>query len=168
MKTRKILIGVLLFLLTGVIFIACFMFFMFHSWDNNMEKGKQIMSSLTDDELAHWINDAVKLHSIDSLRAIGIGALFENDPLFKDNYVKLDIIRIDVNDNEVRYVWMGGFDHTYLTFTISNQEVEHVVARYNDYASQKLFPELKRVVFSENYSEKMKFVGNTVLKNHNK
>jgi hypothetical protein len=36
--------------------------------NNNMKVGKKFMENLTDEQLHYWINDAVSLHSVDSLR----------------------------------------------------------------------------------------------------
>ena len=53
---------------------------------------------------------------------------------------QLGIIRIDILQYQVRYVWMGGMDHTELEIDRLEDGSFRFIAHYNDYESEVIWP----------------------------
>src|SRR5947208_3652131 len=76
-----------------------------------MAVGAKYMKSLTDSDIPPWIERTKHLlsewtPSLNPVGAYGLGG----KPVPAD-LQKLGIIRIDILQDQVRYVWMGGMDH---------------------------------------------------------
>jgi hypothetical protein len=112
----------------------------------SMMKGQKIIENMDKNQLMYFVTDAKKLLFQDSLKRRGIGAQSAAKKNLKDEYKKFGIVRIDVLDSSVCYVWMGGFDHTYLSIGFHNDTVKRITARYNDYTGQDLYPVCGKVV----------------------
>jgi hypothetical protein len=130
----------------------------FRVWQSNMEKGKKLIENMDKSQLVYFINDAKSLLSQDSLKHKGINAIKN----LNEDYRKKGIIRIDVLDSSVAYVWMGGMDHTALIMRFHKDSIKHIHAIYNDYTRQDLFPILGKVQCD---LKKTKIKGNKLLSN---
>lgn len=167
MKLHKVIKKIFKYSVIVIILIIILQFghciFRIFHFKSSMKVGRDFMENLNDDELAYWAKDALKLYSIDSLRSERIGAIRIVRDEIDEKYRKCGIIRIDVNTNSVSYVWMGGVDHTSLHFEISSDSIESIIAVYNDYTRQKLYPVLEKVNFDYPNSKKRKLKGNKIL-----
>jgi len=112
----------------------------FGIWRHQMATGASYMKSLRDSDVPPWI-ERTKIFlgewkpGSDPVGAYGLGG----KPVPAD-LQQLGIIRIDILERQVRYVWMGGMDHTEL-------EVDHLsdgrfrfIAHYNDTQSEVIWP----------------------------
>lgn len=61
------------------------------------------------------------------------------DPIPKE-LKYLGILRVDIQENSVDYMWLGGMDHTYLTVAKDEQGQYVFTAGYNDYNSKVIWP----------------------------
>ena len=164
LKILKVAFQYLGILAIIVIFLyLCYSIYTIFTLDKGVKIGIKFMENLNDEDLLYWANDALELHSVDSLKSKGIGAIRKVKDEIDDRYSEHGIIRIDVNEHSVNYVWMGGFDHTSLHFEISNDSIESVTAVYNNYARQQFYPELEEIKFDKNYSKKNRLAGNKIL-----
>ena len=106
-----------------------------------MSAGTHYMNSLTPADIQAWIE---RTKTILQQRTPGksIGA-YGNDADSKpipDDLKKLKILRIDVAENRVDYVWLGGIDHTILEVDRKPDGTYQVIAGYDDYDSKVLWP----------------------------
>ncbi|KMQ50095.1 hypothetical protein CHISP_2955 [Chitinispirillum alkaliphilum] len=131
------------------------------TFGSSMKTGQKIFENMSQNELIYFKNEALHLHSIDSLRMKGVRALFGKE--LKEEYREKGIKRIDVRDSIVSFIWMGGFDHTALTFLIQKNSVTKVTAIYNDYTTQILYPVLGNVKFAKEFPGMENITGNRVL-----
>jgi hypothetical protein len=105
-----------------------------------MAAGRMYMDSLTEKDIPVWIDRTEKLLSeyqpgIGPMGVYGSGA----KPIPSD-LSKLKIMRIDITENEVSYVWMGGLDHTELEVHRIKDGSFKFVALYNDAKSKVIWP----------------------------
>lgn len=106
-------IPLVLYVLRPLAFIVLFCF----ALSAQMDKGRRFMDSMTAEDFARWgSRTAVLLDSRqpnqDALGVYGTGGL----PMPED-LKALGILRIDVDQNRVDYVWAGGMDRTCLEVT---------------------------------------------------
>jgi hypothetical protein len=97
--------------------------------------GRKYMDSLTEADIQTWIDRTkVYLTEYDPTRAgfsgngYGIGYA---KPVPAD-LERIKILRIDILQDSVKYVWLGGLDHTWLVVTRLSNTNFKVVARYSD------------------------------------
>ena len=112
----------------------------FSVWRHQMATGATYMKSLKDSDVPPWIERTTRLlaewsPSLHPVGAYGLGG----KPVPAD-LQQLGIIRVDILQDQVRYVWMGGMDHTELEVDRLADGTFRFVAHYNDYKSEVIWP----------------------------
>ncbi len=140
MTIKPILIGITVLALAAV--AAYFLFpigYLFYHMSAQMRAGQSCMDSITEHDVPMWIERTEEyLSDIDpnSGRDVNIGEIHAI-PLDLKN---LGILRIDVNQDFVRYVWAGGLDHTFLEVLKTEQGDYRFTANYDDESSKVIWP----------------------------
>src|SRR5262249_14708122 len=106
-----------------------------------MAVGAKYMKSLKDSDIPPWIERSKQLLSewTPDLRPIGAYGL--GGKAVQTDLQKLGIIRIDILQDQVRYVWMGGMDHTELEVDRLGDGTFRFIAHYNDDRSEVIWPQ---------------------------
>lgn len=105
-----------------------------------MATGRVYMDSLTRDDVHAWIGRTKQILS-ESPNTYAIGVYGSGGKPIPPDLDKLGIIRIDIVDkDEVRYVWMGGLDHTELEVHRLEDGSFKLIAHYNDERSKVIWP----------------------------
>jgi hypothetical protein len=104
--------------------------------------GRSYMDSLTERDFQAWTDRTRKLLSeyesgTDPIGVYGTGA--DAKPIPAD-LLQLKIIRIDMSEDTVSYVWMGGFVHTELRVHRLEDGSFKFVAHYNDEQTKVIWP----------------------------
>ena len=113
---------------------------LFGGMRHQMATGAAYMKSLKDSDVPPWIERTKRLlaewsPSLDPIGAYGLGG----KPVPAD-LQQLGIIRIDILQDQVRYVWMGGMDHTELEVDRLPDGSFRFIAHYNDAQSKVIWP----------------------------
>src|SRR5437016_4922432 len=112
----------------------------FKVWRHQTTTGATYMKSLKESDAPPWINRTKRLvaewnPSLHPIGAYGLGG----KPTPAD-LQQLGIIRIDILQDQVRYVWMGGMDHTELEVDRLPDGSFRFIAHYNDAQSKVIWP----------------------------
>ena len=99
-----------------------------------MDTAKKYMDSLTDKDIQAWIQRSQKYFT-ESPTNFELGLA----PVSPD-LQKLGITGIEVNANEVDYVWFGGMDNTALDVVRVGKDDFQVVAQYTPYTNKVIWP----------------------------
>jgi hypothetical protein len=107
---------------------------------HQMATGASYMKSLKDSDVPPWIERTKKFLSewkpgSDPMGAYGLGG----KPVPAD-LQQLGVIRIDILKDQVRFVWMGGMDHTELEVDQLSDGHFRFIAHYNDAQSEVIWP----------------------------
>jgi hypothetical protein len=113
---------------------------LFGGMRHQMATGASYMKSLKESDVSPWIERTKRLLAewrpgSDPVGAYGLGG----KPIPAD-LQHLGIIRIDILQDQVRYVWMGGMDHTELEVDRLADGTFRFIAHYNDYRSEVIWP----------------------------
>ncbi len=105
-----------------------------------MAIGAIYMKSLKDSDVLPWIERTKRLlsewnPSLHPIGAYGLGA----KPI-PAGLQQIGVIRIDILEDQVRYVWMGGMDHTELEVDRLPDGNFRFIAHYNDDKSEVIWP----------------------------
>jgi len=111
----------------------------FHDFRQQMHAGQKYMDSLTEEDFQVWADRTQKYLSEFDLKADVIGAK-PVPPKLK----QLKILRIDEGSNWVRYMWMGGFDHTGLEVERMADGSFRFTAGYNDQSNRVIWPKVSK------------------------
>jgi hypothetical protein len=111
---------------------------MFGYFKVQMTAGQKYMDSITDKDVPVWIERTRELLSEYEPGTRQIGAYDSNS--IPPDLKKLKIIRIDIGEDYVGYVWMGGLDHTELIVHHLTDGSFQFLARYNDARSRVIWP----------------------------
>jgi len=110
-------------------------------WRDQMAAGAEYMKSLDESDVPQWIERTERFlaERDPSVHPIGVygGVRGKTIPF---NLLRLRIIRIDIFEDNVRYVWMGGMDHTNLEVRRLADGRFTLIAHYNDYKSEVIWP----------------------------
>jgi hypothetical protein len=98
------------------------------------------MKSLTEADIMQWISRTEKLLTEYQPGGHPIGVYGDGAKPIPPDLERLKIIRIDVLEDQVGYVWMGGMDHTELIVRRSPDGAFTLIARYNDARSEVIWP----------------------------
>jgi hypothetical protein len=98
------------------------------------------MDSLTEGDVQVWIARTKKLLSEFEPGTGPIGVYGYGAKPIPADLQKLKIIRIDISEDQVRYVWMGGLDHTELEVHRMKDGSFKLIAHYNDERSKVIWP----------------------------
>jgi hypothetical protein len=124
-----------------VIFPVIAMIVLFHSMDVQMSAGRHYMDSLKPDDIQIWIERSKKLQKGATLGSNSIGTYgFGSDTPVPEDLKKLKILRIDVFEDTVSYVWCGGMDHCELIVEKLSDGTYQVTAQYDDEHRRVLWP----------------------------
>ena len=106
-----------------------------------MTVGAKYMKSLKDNDIPPWIERTKRFLAERNPAADGIGVYdsLSSKPIPPD-LQQLKLIRIDIFEDRVLYVWMGGMDHTYLEARRLPDGSFTFVAHYSDYESEVIWP----------------------------
>ena len=130
MKQKRAIIGVLIIVACSVVLVVLLLSpvcgFMCPAL-RQMKEGRKYMDSLTDAEVQQWVDRTKTYLAAYDPKAVPIGSTSVPSDL-----QKLRILRIDVLANEVRYVWMGGYDHTFLAVGRADDGTFALTANYDD------------------------------------
>ncbi|HEY2711228.1 MAG TPA: hypothetical protein VGI60_01840 [Chthoniobacterales bacterium] len=113
----------------------------FKVWHGQMATGATYMKSLKEDDLPPWTERTKQFltewtpGSLDVVGAYGMGG----KPIPADLH-RLGIVRVDILEDQVRYVWMGGMDHTELEVDRLPDGSFRFIAHYNDEESEVIWP----------------------------
>lgn len=105
-----------------------------------MRVGEVYMDSLTEKDVQKWIERTSALLSKYKPGTDSIGTYGSRDKPIPPDLMELKIIRIDVDENRVSYVWLGGLDHTELVVQRMSDGSFTFTAHYNDISSRKIWP----------------------------
>ncbi len=133
------LIGVTILALAGVAYYLSPIGYLFYYMSAQMKAGQSCMDSITEHDIPIWIDRTDKyLSDIDpnSGRNSNIGEIHLIPPDLKE----LGILRIDVQQDYVRYVWVGGLDHTFLEVLKTERGDYRFTANYDDESSKVIWP----------------------------
>ncbi len=106
----------------------------------DMAVGREYMDSLTGTDIQVWIERTKKLLSEYEPGAEPIGVYVVGAKPIPPDLSELRIIRIDMSGNWVRYLWVGGIDHTELEVRRITNDCFIVVAHYDDEKSRVIWP----------------------------
>jgi hypothetical protein len=112
----------------------------FRIWRAQMDTGSTYMKSLTEEDIRQWIARTEKYLAEYQPGTHSIGVYGLGGKPVPTDLQELKIIRIDILQDQVRYVWMGGMDHTELEVDRLPDGSFRLVAHYNDYKSQVIWP----------------------------
>ena len=114
----------------------------FQYFHAQMAAGRSYMDSLTEKDFQVWIDRTKQLLSEyePGTRTISVyGEGTDAKPIPTD-LLRLKIIRIDLSEDNVSYVWLGGLDHTELRVQRLKDGSFKFVAQYNDYQTKVIWP----------------------------
>jgi hypothetical protein len=114
----------------------------FQYFHTQMAAGRVYMDSLTEKDFQVWTDRTKKLLSeyepgTGPIGVYGSGADAKRIPA---DLSQLKIIRIDMSEDYVSYVWLGGLDHTELQVHRMKDGSFEFVAQYNDVKSKVIWP----------------------------
>ncbi len=112
----------------------------FGVWRHQMALGGRYMKSLKDSDLPPWIERTQRLLAEWNPGSHSVGAYGLGTKPVPAELQQLGIIRIDILQDQVRYVWMGGMDHTALEVDRLADGSFKFIAHYNDYKSEVIWP----------------------------
>jgi len=112
----------------------------FRPWVQQMRAGAAYMKSLKDSDMPPWIERTKRLLAEWHPRLRPIGAYGLGGKPIPPDLQQLKIIRVDILQDQVRYVWMGGMDHTELEVDRLPDGGFRFVAHYNEYKSEVIWP----------------------------
>ena|SRR5580692_6473720 len=110
------------------------------SFDHDMEKqmkiGQKYMDSLTDKDIQVWIQRTQKYLKDDP----ATNTIYWDTEPVPPELEQLKIEGIDIESNEVDYVWVGGMDHTILYVERLTNGSFQLTAEYNNYSNRVIWP----------------------------
>ena len=134
-----VVIGLLIIAMSGV-GIYIYSGGPFAIWKRQMAAGSAYMKSLKESDMPPWIERSRHLLAEYRPNMHPIGVYGLHDKPVPTDLARLKIARIDIFENKVCYVWMGGMDHTYLEARRLPNGAFTFVAHYNDYQSEVIWP----------------------------
>jgi hypothetical protein len=143
MFTRVILI-VLALLVSAIVGIGVWFWFYtdgaFRLWRKQMAIGATYMKSLKDSDAPAWIDRSKHLLSEWNPSLYPVGVYGSGSKPIPADLQRLGIVRIDILQDRVDYVWMGGMDHTDLEVDRLPGGTFQFIANYDDYKSEVIWP----------------------------
>jgi hypothetical protein len=137
-----LILAVVLVTLLVTLFVAPRWFGPFRLWHAQMQAGAAYMKSLQESDMPTWIDRSTRLLA-EYRRDVGpVGVYYgvtSGKPI-PPELQRLKIIRIDIFEDRICYVWMGGMDHTYLEARRLPDGSFRLIAHYNDAQSEIIWP----------------------------
>jgi hypothetical protein len=136
-----ILIGAVTLLWRPVIVPVIVVIGFSHAMDVQKSAGRECMDSLKPGDFQAWIERSQKLQrntppGSNSVGTYGAGS----DTPIPEDLKKLKILRIDILNDTVSYVWCGGFDHCEMIVEKLSDGTYQVTAQYSDGDSRVIWP----------------------------
>ena len=130
MRRKNIIVIAGVVLLLVVAFAGLF-YATFGDMISRMRAGRRYMESLSQGDCSEWIGRTMaflKSHPVTNDHDV----VWLYAPDVPEELKKLKIQRVDVLKDEVRYVWVGGLDHTLLSVHRTGQGFFEFYAQYDD------------------------------------
>jgi hypothetical protein len=103
-----------------------------------MQIGRTYIDSIDEQKCYEWIERTRGLISKYGPAGSPIELV---DSSLPDDLKAIGLVRVDIEEDGVRYVWMGGMDHTNLYVRKNNSNEFEIFANYDDATSEsKLWP----------------------------
>src|SRR2546423_4989963 len=114
----------------------------FAIWKRQMAAGRTYMKSLRESDLPLWIERSEHLLAEyrPDVPPVGVYDGVTHGKPIPPDLARLKIVRVDIFEDRVCYVWMGGMDHTYLEARRLTRGGFTLIAHYNDYESEVVWP----------------------------
>jgi hypothetical protein len=114
----------------------------FAMWKRQMVAGRTYMKSLRESDMPPWIERSKHLLAEyrPDVGPVGVYDDVTHGKPIPSDLARLKIVRVDIFQDAVCYVWMGGMDHTYLEARRLKDGSITLVAHYNDYESEVIWP----------------------------
>ena len=137
---KKVIIVIASVVLLLVFAGAALFYATFGGMISQMRAGKRCMDSLSEADRGEWIDRTVALldaHPVTNDH----DSVWIHGPDVPEDLRELKIRRVDVLQDRVRYVWVGGLDHTLLSIRRTPEGPFRFYAQYNDEHGRELWPE---------------------------
>ncbi len=139
----RVALVILALLVTGIVALGVWFYTggPFKVWRGQMANGATYMRSLSESDLPPWVERTKQLLAewTPGSRAV-VGAYGLGGKPIPVDLQQLGIIRVDISEDQVRYVWMGGMDHTELEVDRLPDGSFRFIAHYNDAQSEVIWP----------------------------
>jgi hypothetical protein len=114
----------------------------FQYFHSQMTAGRVYMDSLTEKDFQVWADRTKKLLAEyePGNGPIGVYGSGSDAKRIPADLAQLKIIRIDMSEDNVSYVWLGGLDHTELQVHRLKDDSFEFVAQYNDENIKVIWP----------------------------
>ena len=111
-------------------------------WKRQMAAGRTYMKSLRESDMPLWIERSEHLLAEyrPDVPPVGVYDDVTHSKPIPPDLARLKIVRVDIFEDRVCYVWMGGMDHTYLEARRLTGDGFTLIAHYNDYESEVVWP----------------------------
>lgn len=134
-KIVKTIILIVIVIGTGLlIFIGQQLFIVL----NQAPAGIKYLKSINEEDVQAWIKRTKKYLEEYDHQEHESGEYILSGKSIPLELQKLKIRRIDIYENYVYYVWMGGLDHTYLEVEKQENDTFKITAHYNDNVKPKI------------------------------
>ncbi|MBA3544555.1 MAG: hypothetical protein H0T83_08980 [Chthoniobacterales bacterium] len=113
----------------------------FKEWHQQMSTGAAYMRSLKEVDVPPRIDRTTRfLSEYDSAAGSAVGVYGMGGKPIPADLQQLGIVRVDILADQVRYVWMGGVDHTELEIDRLPDGSFRFIAHYSDVQSEVIWP----------------------------
>jgi hypothetical protein len=102
------------------------------SMSAQMNAGQAVLKGLTPEKLKIWADRSQSFWANTSKADYGMGVYGIGKKPIPVELAALKIIRIDIEEDSIEYVWLGGMDHTYLYIEKERHGNLHFYAQYDD------------------------------------
>jgi hypothetical protein len=114
--------------------------YLFYHMHSQMKAGQRYMDSITEKDIPVWLERTKNYLKEYNPKSSHIGDYEEDKKPIPDDLKSLKIIRIDILQDSVYYLWLGGMDHTYLEVQKIDEDNFKLIGRYNKYSSMVIWP----------------------------
>ena len=111
----------------------------FAVWSHHMAVGASYMKSLKESDMPPWIERTKRLLTESPPDSHSVGVYGQGGKPIPADLQQLGIIRVDIFQDQVCYVWMGGMDHTDLEVDRLPNDRFRLIAHYNDFHSRVIW-----------------------------
>ena len=135
-----IILAALLVALVIALFGAPHWFGPFRLWHAQMRAGSAYMKSLGEADIPPWIERSRRFLAEYRPGLYPVGVYGLRAKAIPSDLARLKIVRVDIFEDRICYVWMGGMDHTYLEARRLPDDSFTLIAHYDDSASEVIWP----------------------------
>jgi hypothetical protein len=112
---------------------------LFSFMSKQMKAGQQYMDSIKEKDIPVWIERTKKYLGEYEPNLYPIGVYSSETKPIPPELSALKILRIDISQDQVDYVWVGGFDHTELQVEKNKNGNFKFIAQYNNHFSKVIW-----------------------------